>query len=113
MHAGSSLRHTRARLYTQRDIKDRGRRQRQRQKRLDSRALRHLSWQTGVSVRVSTRKLGIRTREGERKHVTRGHNIVADGWAGAANPHPHPNPHLKYTKSICKACFSTFQLDDP
>ena len=21
-----------------------------------------------------------------------GHNIVADGWAGAANPHPHPTP---------------------
>ena len=24
--------------------------------------------------------------------MTRGHNIVADGWAGAANPHPHPTP---------------------
>ena len=22
-----------------------------------------------------------------------GHNIVADGWAGAANPHPQPKPH--------------------
>ena len=22
----------------------------------------------------------------------RGHNIVADGWAGSSNPHPHPNP---------------------
>ena len=27
------------------------------------------------------------------KQVTRGHKIVADGWAGAANPHPHPMPH--------------------
>ena len=27
------------------------------------------------------------------EQVTRGHNIVADGWAGAANPHPHPTPH--------------------
>ena len=26
------------------------------------------------------------------KQVTRGHNIVADGWAGACNPHPHPRP---------------------
>ena len=25
--------------------------------------------------------------------MTRGHNIVADGWAGAANPHPHPMPY--------------------
>ena len=25
--------------------------------------------------------------------MTRGHNIVADGWAGAANPHPHPTLH--------------------
>ena len=26
----------------------------------------------------------------KEKQVTRGHNIVADGWAGASNPHPHP-----------------------
>ena len=25
------------------------------------------------------------------KQVTRGHNIVADGWAGASNPQPHAN----------------------
>ena len=25
--------------------------------------------------------------------MTRGHNTVADGWAGAANPHPHPTLH--------------------
>ena len=26
-------------------------------------------------------------------HVTRGQNIVADGWAWASNPHPHLTPH--------------------
>ena len=26
--------------------------------------------------------------------MTRGHNIVADRWAGASNPHPLPNPPL-------------------
>ena len=26
------------------------------------------------------------------KQVTRGHNIVADGWAGAWNPYPYPPP---------------------
>ena len=34
-----------------------------------------------------------RTFPSSLKQVTRGHNIVADGWAGAANPHPHPTPH--------------------
>ena len=28
----------------------------------------------------------------EGKQVTRGHNIVEDGWAGAFNPWPHPMP---------------------
>ena len=39
-----------------------------------------------------------------RKQVTRGHNIVADGWAGASNPHPHPNPPptLKPTQKVSK-----------
>jgi len=38
------------------------------------------------------------------KQVTRGHNIVADGWAGASNPHPHPNPSptLKHTQKVSK-----------
>ena len=31
--------------------------------------------------------------------MTQGHNIVADGWAGASNPHPHPTPiHKKHLK---------------
>ena len=40
----------------------------------------------------------------EEKQVTRGHNIVADGWAGAFNPHPRPNPtpSLKHTQKISK-----------
>ena len=30
-------------------------------------------------------------QEGEEKQqVTRGHNIVVDGWAGVSNPHSHP-----------------------
>ena len=28
-----------------------------------------------------------------KEEVVRGHNIVADGWAGAANPHSHPTPY--------------------
>ena len=38
------------------------------------------------------------------KQVTRGHNIVADGWAGASNHHPHPNPlpTLKHTQKVSK-----------
>ena len=42
--------------------------------------------------------------------MSRGHNIIADGWAGASNPHPHPNTQT-YTKSIANARFPTFQLD--
>ena len=43
-------------------------------------------------------------------NVTRGHNIVADGWAGASNPHQHPNPlHTQtYTRIIYNACFPHF-----
>ena len=29
----------------------------------------------------------------EKEQVTQGHNIIADGWAGASNTHPHPKPH--------------------
>ena len=29
------------------------------------------------------------------KQVTRGHNIFADGWAGAVIPHLHPTPYPK------------------
>ena len=42
------------------------------------------------------------------QQVTRGHNIVADGWAGASNPHTHPNPPptLKHTQKVSKMLVS-------
>ena len=38
------------------------------------------------------------------KQVTRGQNIVADGWAGASNfnPHPNPPPTLEHTQKVSK-----------
>ena len=55
----------------------------------------------------------------ERKEqVTRGHNIVADGWAGAANPHPHPTPlptqtHTqKASKTLIFPLFDSFSRTD-
>ena len=30
--------------------------------------------------------------------MTRGHNIVADGWAEAYDLHPYPNMHKKFLK---------------
>ena len=47
------------------------------------------------------------------EQVTRGHNIVADGWAGASNPNQHPMPPHQHTypkQNIQIACFCTFQL---
>ena len=40
------------------------------------------------------------------QQVTRGHNIVADGWVGASNP---PDT-LKHTKKNLNRSFSSFQL---
>ena len=47
---------------------------------------------------------GERPQEVLKEQVTRGHNIVADRWAGASNPNPHPNPHptLKHTQIVSK-----------
>ena len=42
------------------------------------------------------------------KQVMRGHNIVADGWAGASNPHPHPNIH--HTQKVSKTLFFHFVI---
>ena len=45
--------------------------------------------------------------------VMRGYNIVADGWAGVSNPHPHPKatpPHSQPNTSIYNARFTTFRL---
>ena len=47
--------------------------------------------------------------------VTRGHNIVTDGWAGASNPHPHPNlpQTLKHTQKYQKRLFSHVSTRSP
>ena len=37
-----------------------------------------------------------------QKQVTRGHNIVADGWAGASNLHPYPVTPNKHTQKVSK-----------
>ena len=36
----------------------------------------------------------------EQMQVTRGHNIVADGEAGASNLQPHPNPPPTHSQTI-------------
>ena len=55
------------------------------------------------------RQVKYKCQERENKQVTRGYNIVAEGWAGASNPHPHPksiaNPH---THKHLERLFSTF-----
>ena len=48
----------------------------------------------------------------EREQVTRGHNIVADGWAGASTPQPTSNTQT-YTKSIENAPFQLDHHDGP
>ena len=51
--------------------------------------------------------------------MTRGHNIVADGWAGASNSHPHltPIPHTQTQKASKTLVFSLIdsltQTDGP
>ena len=45
--------------------------------------------------------------------TTRGHHVVADGWAGAPNPDPHLNSHPthKHTQKVSKTLgFSFFDL---
>ena len=54
--------------------------------------------------------------------MTRGHNIVADGWAGAANSHPHPMLHptplptqthtLKASKTLVFPLFDSLTRTD-
>ena len=46
--------------------------------------------------------------------MTRGHNVVVDGWAGASNPHPNPNlhpPHTNIDKKYQKRLVAIFCLD--
>ena len=54
------------------------------------------SWMRGGNPNafaVQTDNIEDNLAKKQKEQVTRGHNIVADGWAGAANPHPHPRPH--------------------
>ena len=41
----------------------------------------------GAHVKFTQREASV------SKQVTRGQNIITDGWAGASNLHPHPKPH--------------------
>ena len=50
-------------------------------------------------------------RTNERKQVTRGHNIIADGWAGTCNSHPHPRPHHTQTITTAALKMQLGQLD--
>ena len=52
----------------------------------------------------------------EYKQVMRGHNIVADGWAGASNPIHTPNPTLSHAnihKTYQKCSFLNFSTRSP
>ena len=54
-----------------------------------------------------------------KKQVTRGHNIIANGWAGADNPNPHPRPPHTHshgetiTAATSKCVFSHFPTQSP
>ena len=53
-----------------------------------------------------------RKEEGEEQ-VTRGHNIVAEGWAGASYPHPYPMPLSQTQKKTSKTLnFALFVSTD-
>ena len=50
------------------------------------------------------------------EQVTRGHDIIEEGWAGASNPHPHPNPltpHTNIHKKYLKHSFFHFLSGSP
>ena len=59
-----------------------------------------ISW----SALYLAQNLGLLSTGKVDEQVTRGHNIVADGWAGASNPPPHPKPPptLKHTQKVSK-----------
>ena len=46
------------------------------------------------------------------QQVTWGHNIVADGWAGAAYPTPHPTPLPTQTQAQTASKTLVFPLLD-
>ena len=66
-------------------------RERERERERERLTDRQIDRQTDIGFIASMHNL----HKGQSKvqQVTRGHNIVAGGWAGASNPHPHPKPH--------------------
>ena len=46
-----------------------------------------------IDMEQLTYETTLHCQQRQEKQVTRGHNTVADGWAGAANPHPLSTPH--------------------
>ena len=47
-----------------------------------------------------------------KEQVTWGHNILANGWAGACNPiHPPPTHRDNHNCSIANTRFRTFNMD--
>ena len=50
---------------------------------------------------------GDKTSVKKEKQVTRGHNFLADRWAGASNPHPDPNSpiHIRTYAKVSKTLF--------
>ena len=87
---------------------------------LSLKKLRNRGCKVLLSKKVEKRTEGDSDWESKKKQVTRGHNIVADGWAGASNLQPHPTPipntppthshSLNNNCSIINARFSRFQL---
>ena len=53
---------------------------------------------------VASLQVQVDLREFDREKVTRGHNIVADDWAGATNSHPHlrPLPTLEHIQQVAQ-----------
>merc|ERR1712042_184451 len=75
-------------------------------------------------LKTKTKKQKQAKKEKKRKkreqQTTRGHNIVADGWAGASNPHPNPNSHphthkrtQKVSKTLVFPLFDSISTDGP
>ena len=72
------------------------------------------------SLKSKIKKRKRNEKHGKEEQVTRGHNIVADGWAGASNLQPYPNHTLNppplhsntnnINRSIKSTRFSRFQL---
>ena len=61
-----------------------------------------------LSQRLVYLKIGETIISAQKKQVTRGHNIVAEGWAGASNPHLHPMPPTNTHKKHLKRLFFHF-----